>query len=191
MYNHQGEVRQCNEGKYEFHFTEDEEKDLITLELQVPRFLTTELIDVDLNPEYVRIDIKGKITQLRFPEEIIVEKSQVQRSQTTGFLVLTCPRVRQNYRNTEEAKAIRDEKEKKQRLDALEKVRVKKEEEKKRKEEEDEKRRKKQLEEEKKKSEAADFIIRESKDTKGSKKKDEEQEEFVPDFDLSELPPLD
>lgn len=42
--------------------------------------MDTSLVDVDLHPEYVRIEVKKKITQLRFDEEILVDKSKIQRS---------------------------------------------------------------------------------------------------------------
>jgi len=51
--------------------------------------MDTQQIDVDLQPEYVRLDVKGRITQLIHPEEILVEKTKVQRSTTTGVLCLT------------------------------------------------------------------------------------------------------
>tara|TARA_B110000285_G_C14778731_1_gene447476 strand:+ start:370 stop:603 length:234 start_codon:yes stop_codon:yes gene_type:complete len=49
---------------------------------------------VDLNPDYVRLDIKDRITQLSIPENILVEKSKVQRSTTTGVLQLTMPKAK-------------------------------------------------------------------------------------------------
>jgi protein TilB len=47
------------------------------LEVQIPRFMDTSLVNVDLHPLYVRLDIKGKITQLKFDEEILVDKSKI------------------------------------------------------------------------------------------------------------------
>ena len=46
----------------------------------MPKFLDTTDMEVDLNPLYVRVRIRDKYTQIRFPHEIIVEKSTVQRS---------------------------------------------------------------------------------------------------------------
>ena len=48
-------------------------------------------IKVDLNPNYVRVDVNGKITQWRFDNDIIVEKATVQRSTTTGDLEIKAP----------------------------------------------------------------------------------------------------
>lgn len=52
----------------------------------MPKYLDTSLLDVNINPKWVSIRIKGKLTQLRLSEEIIVEKSETQRSQVTGIL---------------------------------------------------------------------------------------------------------
>jgi len=57
------------------------------------RYLDTSLLEVDVQPTYVKVLIKGKIFQIVFPEEINVESSTAQRSQTTGHLVLTMPKV--------------------------------------------------------------------------------------------------
>ncbi len=86
VYNAQGDIRQCNEGKYDFLFSESHDKTNVILEFHVPKFMDTSLINVDLNPMYVKFDVKGKITQLKMPNEIIVEKSKAQRSTTTGVL---------------------------------------------------------------------------------------------------------
>ena len=55
--------------------------------------MDTSLVEVDLQPTFVRVEVKGKVTQLKFPDEILVEKSSVQRSATTGKLSITCPKA--------------------------------------------------------------------------------------------------
>ena len=55
--------------------------------------MTTDSLNVDLQPTYCRVDIKGKITQIRFDEEILTERSTVQRSTTTGWLCITMPKA--------------------------------------------------------------------------------------------------
>lgn len=62
----------------------------------VCRYLDTNFIDVDLQPIYVKIAIKGKVFQFVLPEEICTDKSTAQRSQTTGRLVLRMPRTKYN-----------------------------------------------------------------------------------------------
>jgi len=86
VYNAKGEVRQANEGKYEWRFDESIDKTSIIFEIKIPKYMDTSAINVDLQPNYVRLDIKGRITQLSIPEDILVEKSKVQRSTTTGCL---------------------------------------------------------------------------------------------------------
>jgi len=80
VYTAAGQLRQCNEGKYEFKFSENPERTCVVLEVQIPKFMSTSLVKVDMQPTYVRLDVKDKITQLKFPEEILVEKSTLQRS---------------------------------------------------------------------------------------------------------------
>lgn len=94
VYNDKGEVRQCNQGGYEYSFFEKNEKNrqFIILEVAVPKYLDTSKMDVDLNPTYVRINIKGKFLQLTFPCEIVVDESQAKRSQLTGSLQLIMPK---------------------------------------------------------------------------------------------------
>ena len=62
IYNPQGDIRQCNEGRYDFLFSESKDRTCILLEVQIPRFMDTSLVNVDLNPTYIRLEIKGKIT---------------------------------------------------------------------------------------------------------------------------------
>jgi protein TilB len=94
VYKDNGEIRICNQGKYEFFLDEDIfSTGITTFELKLPKFLDVSQIKVDLNPQYVRVDVKGKITQLRFDREIIVEKSTIQRSTTTGHLLIKAPIV--------------------------------------------------------------------------------------------------
>lgn len=41
VYKPDGEIRQCNQGDYPFKFWEDEDKDLVFLEIKVPKYLPT------------------------------------------------------------------------------------------------------------------------------------------------------
>lgn len=92
VYKDNGEIRVCNQGKFDFYLNEDIFVSGITLfELKLPKFLQTTEINVDLNPQYIRVVVKDKVTQLKFSYEIIVEKSVIQRSTTTGHLVVKCP----------------------------------------------------------------------------------------------------
>jgi hypothetical protein len=87
-----GEVYCCNQGKYNFKLEEDNIRSGVTsFTIDLPKHMDTSQVNVDLNPQYVRIQAKDKVTQIKFDYEIIVEKSTIQRSQTTGQLVIKCP----------------------------------------------------------------------------------------------------
>lgn len=53
-------------------------------------------MDVDVQPQYVTVKIKGRVFQITLSEEVLVDKSSAVRSQTTGHLVITMPKVRNN-----------------------------------------------------------------------------------------------
>jgi len=91
IYNARGEVRQCNEGKFDFNLDADSMPGFIIFELGVPKYLETGSLDVDVNPEYVRCVVKDKVTQLKLPQEVSPDRSKVQRSKTTGCLRIEMP----------------------------------------------------------------------------------------------------
>lgn len=169
VYHDDGEIRQCNEGKYDFKVTEDDDNDRILVELFLPKYLTTDLLDVDVNPLYVRFDVKGKITQFKLPEEIEVEKSKVERSQATGALLVTCPTVYKRPRNTAEAKKEREEFKKKKILKEMQEEM------------------KEKFEPKKESPAPADT----TKAAEPQKVSEPEPEPYEPDFDLDELPDLE
>ena len=55
--------------------------------------LDTSLIDVDVQPSYIRVVIKGKVFQLVLNDNVSPDSSTAQRSQTTGHLVVTMPKL--------------------------------------------------------------------------------------------------
>lgn len=122
IYNDKGEVRQTNQGGYKFTITESADNTKLLFELQVPKFMDTSSLNIDLQPQYCRCDIKGKITQVRFPEEILVEQSQVQRSQTTGYLLITAPKadIDEIEQRQKRYALLREENEKREKLKKLE-----------------------------------------------------------------------
>jgi len=92
VYRENGEIRVCNHGKYDFRLDEDYYRTgITTFELKLPKYMDTSQVSVDLNPQYVRIIAKDKLTQLKFNYDIVVESSTIQRSTTTGYLVIKCP----------------------------------------------------------------------------------------------------
>lgn len=93
VYNARGEIRQCNEGKYDFDMDDSSDPLTVIFELGVPKYLDTSALDVDINPLYVRCVVREKVTQLKLPCEISPDASKVQRSRTTGFLRIEMPKV--------------------------------------------------------------------------------------------------
>ncbi len=90
---------------------------MIFLEIDVPKYMPTSVVDADVHPQYVRVDIKDKITQLVWPKEIIVEKSKCERSEITGVLKFTCKTVETSYKNTPAYKAAKQKRLEQERLE--------------------------------------------------------------------------
>ena len=53
--------------------------------------MDTSLLDCDVQPNYVRITLKGKVFQLVLWREVNCDSSTAQRSQITGHLLVTMP----------------------------------------------------------------------------------------------------
>ncbi|XP_053414242.1 dynein axonemal assembly factor 11 isoform X2 [Nycticebus coucang] len=79
--------------RLEFSLKDDEKHNQIILDLAVYRYMDTSLIDVDVQPTYVRVMVKGKPFQLVLPAEVKPDSSSAKRSQTTGHLVICMPKV--------------------------------------------------------------------------------------------------
>jgi len=84
--------RQRNEGKWEF-FLDCDQKDRVVLEVAVPKFLDTSAIDIDVQPTWVAVAIKGKEFLIHMPQECNADSAKAERSSGTGALVLTLPFV--------------------------------------------------------------------------------------------------
>lgn len=57
------------------------------------RYLETSLLDVDVQPNYVRVTVKGKIFQLALSDEVKISDSSSRRSTTTGHLLIVMPKL--------------------------------------------------------------------------------------------------
>ncbi|KFP30203.1 Protein tilB, partial [Colius striatus] len=90
----EGKVLNVNVPKLNFSLKDDEENNQFILDLAVFRHLDTSLLDVDVQPTYIRVQVKGKPFQLVLPEEVKPDCSSAKRSQTTGHLVVSMPKVR-------------------------------------------------------------------------------------------------
>lgn len=110
MFTKTGEMRQCNEGKYDFKLEEYEDPEFSTFKIQLPKYLDTTLIDVKVFPEFVSVRVKDKLTQVKLWEEVHAEPVSLQRSKVTGELIITLKKIKYNRllipkQKTEERKA--------------------------------------------------------------------------------------
>ncbi|KAM6171862.1 dynein axonemal assembly factor 11 [Erethizon dorsatum] len=88
-----GKALNVNDPKLDFFLKDDEKHNQIILDLAVYRYMDTSLIDIDVQPMYVRVMVKGKPFQLVLPAEVKPDSSSAKRSQTTGHLVIYMPKV--------------------------------------------------------------------------------------------------
>lgn len=94
-----------NEGKWDFSLNDYDSATSIVLDIPVGKFLDTSLIDVDVQPTFVRVLIKGKLLQLTLSEEVSPDKSVAQRNKHTGHLVITMPKLHCNSADSTVIKA--------------------------------------------------------------------------------------
>jgi len=73
MYKENGEIRQCNEGKYKFKLREWDDPDKTFFEICLPksfsliliyifRFLDSSFLDVNIDPKWISVRVKDKLT---------------------------------------------------------------------------------------------------------------------------------
>ncbi|CAF3359398.1 unnamed protein product [Rotaria socialis] len=86
----------CNEPKVDFKMLESDDDRHVILDVAVFRHMDTSLVDVDVQPLYVRVTIKGKILQLVLPEEVNTIQSVAERSKISGHLVIKIPKLKQS-----------------------------------------------------------------------------------------------
>ncbi|XP_069815921.1 dynein axonemal assembly factor 11 isoform X2 [Dendropsophus ebraccatus] len=95
-----GRALNVNEPKLDFSLVDDEEYHQFILDLGIYRYMDTSLVDVDVQPGYVRVLVKNKPFQLVLPEEVKPDSSSAKRSQTTGHLVVTMPKASEAIQKT-------------------------------------------------------------------------------------------
>jgi len=98
-----GGIKMCNQGKHEFWFEEECQKDVhgketatLIMRVAIPKYLSTSLVDVDIHPTYVSIVIKSKILRVVLPVEVRSDQSVARRSAASGYLELVMPKVDPN-----------------------------------------------------------------------------------------------
>jgi protein TilB len=82
---------QRNTGKYSFTLNEINNGHDYELIVKVPKYLDSELIDVDLHANWLQVIIKGKNLLLHLAEDINISTSKVQRISNTGNLRVLMP----------------------------------------------------------------------------------------------------
>ncbi len=82
---------QTNEGAWQYAL--DESDEAVTLDVAIGRFVTPDMIRVDVSPFLVRVLVKGRLLQVHTPQEVTPSAARCQRSATTGALVITMPRA--------------------------------------------------------------------------------------------------
>ena len=104
-----------NDPKVDYDFNCDDDLNVV-LTVHVFKHMDTSLIDVDIQPKYVRVTLKGKALQLAFLDEVKPDSATAKRSQITGYLVITMPKlnptIREKVANTEDQETNKKEKEK-------------------------------------------------------------------------------
>lgn len=94
MFTQNGDIRQCNEGRFKFQLKEYDDPDFTIFSLYVPRHLETSELTVNINPNWVSVRVKKQLVQLKLTEEILVDESKTERSQLTGELVIKMKKLR-------------------------------------------------------------------------------------------------
>ncbi|XP_067835869.1 dynein axonemal assembly factor 11 isoform X2 [Heptranchias perlo] len=94
----EGRVLNVNEPKIDFTLIDDEENNQFILDLAVYRYMDTSLLNIDVQPTYVCVMVKGKVFQLVLAAEVKPDSSSAKRSQTTGHLLVTMPKTQEVVR---------------------------------------------------------------------------------------------
>ncbi|XP_033739207.1 uncharacterized protein LOC117326559 [Pecten maximus] len=94
MFMDDGRPLNINEAKVDFSLVEDEENNCYVLDIAIFKHMDTSLIDADVQTNYVRITLKGKILQLCLDQDVNADSSTAKRSQITGHLLVTMPKAK-------------------------------------------------------------------------------------------------
>lgn len=87
-------MRQCNEGKYDFKLNEYDDPQYSTFSMQLPKFMDSSLVNVEIYPFFVSVRVKEKLTQIKLWEEVFTTPTQLQRASTTGELFIKLKKVK-------------------------------------------------------------------------------------------------
>ncbi|ESL08995.1 leucine-rich repeat protein [Trypanosoma rangeli SC58] len=96
-----------NEPKLPIRLDEESNEEAVILTVGVPKFLSTTLIDLQIEVDYIRVVVKGKLIQVPLQREIAPSAAKVQRSVVTGELNVTVPYAPHVLQEIAEAKKKR------------------------------------------------------------------------------------
>lgn len=80
-----------NEGHVKYHLEEEPGEDEVVLTIQPGKFISTSLIQVEVEMQCVRVWIKGKLLQVPLGIEVSPDGAVVQRATTSGELKISMP----------------------------------------------------------------------------------------------------
>ncbi|KAK9822057.1 hypothetical protein WJX74_003997 [Apatococcus lobatus] len=89
-----GNLLQCNEGQWDFSLQDSEDRSHIILDVAIGKYLDSSLIAADVQPHAARLLIKGRLLQLKLPEEVRPDATIAQRSRASGNLSISMPKER-------------------------------------------------------------------------------------------------
>ena len=106
-----GKRLNLNQPKWKFKYDNSNDPNIITLDVSIPKYLTTQNIDVDLQTNFVKIVAEGRTFQLVFSRDISPDISTCQRSQATGELSFRMPTLHQtlSVKQKSKPKSFREE----------------------------------------------------------------------------------
>ncbi|XP_034947440.1 protein tilB homolog [Chelonus insularis] len=93
LFSPEGLPYNLNQPKVPFVLNDEDDGENIYLDVTIYKHLDSSLLEVDIQPSYIRVTIKGKILQLRLPCEVLTDKSFARRNVITGNLIITMPRL--------------------------------------------------------------------------------------------------
>ncbi|ORC93467.1 putative leucine-rich repeat protein [Trypanosoma theileri] len=96
-----------NEPKLPFVLDEHSDEESIILTVDIPKFLSTTLIDVQVEVDYIRVMVKGKLIQVPLQRQIAPSSAVVQRAAVTGTLKIRVPYAPHILQEIQEAKKKR------------------------------------------------------------------------------------
>ncbi|KAH8605693.1 putative Leucine rich repeat Leucine rich repeat [Trypanosoma vivax] len=80
----------------------------VVLTVQVPKFLSTTLLDVQVEVNHIRVLVKGKLIQVPLARDIAPSEAAVQRASVTGELVIRVPYAAHVLQEVAAAKSRRE-----------------------------------------------------------------------------------